>query len=117
MLEDTWRSAVRADDIAVVAIANDIIVGVAHAHGHRIVALYVRAGHCRRGIGSRLLSAVLAAMSARGVREAEFNVLAINAGAIGFYQAFGAQAIGRGTGKDRGDMIFTLLTDATRLGR
>ena len=40
-----------------------------------------------------------------------------NAGAIGLLQAFGAQAIGRGTGKDWGDMIFTLLTDAIRLGR
>ncbi len=52
--------------------------------------LFVLESHRRRGIGLALLSAVRGLAEARGAGRLEWSVLDWNAGAIAFYERFGA---------------------------
>jgi SAM-dependent methyltransferase/ribosomal protein S18 acetylase RimI-like enzyme len=70
-------------------------VGFGHARGDRITTLYILASHHRRGLGRRLLRCLLDHLDARGIAQARFEVLAGNTGAMRFYAAEGARAVGR----------------------
>jgi ribosomal protein S18 acetylase RimI-like enzyme len=67
-----------------------------------------------RGVGKALLERLLQALRQRGVAEARFDVVAINAPAIAFYVAQGARRVGRCVNRDaRGDtedLIFAITT-------
>jgi GNAT superfamily N-acetyltransferase len=115
--ECRWRRALRDGDILLVACAGDGgdgIIGLGHAGGDRIGALYLLRSYQRRGIGRALLTRLLAALNERGVAEARFDVVAANVRAISFYRAFGAHPIGRCINRDpRGDsedLIFAIPT-------
>ena len=90
------------------------IVGLAHARGDRIGALYLLRSHQRRGIGRALLTRLLEGLNQRGIAEARFDVVAINVNAIRFYQALGAYPVGRCINRDpRGDtedLVFVIHT-------
>jgi ribosomal protein S18 acetylase RimI-like enzyme len=113
-LEWRWRHALKDDDVALVAAEAGLIVGIGHARGHRVEALYLLAVHRRQGIGKALLARMLSLMHQRGIAEAEFDVLAINADAIAFYRSCGAHEIGRATrsGPDGNydDVVFSIST-------
>jgi ribosomal protein S18 acetylase RimI-like enzyme len=61
-----------------------------------------------------MLGRLLQALHERGIAQARFDVVAINAAAIAFYRAHGARPVGRRTNKDpRGDtedLIFAIAT-------
>jgi ribosomal protein S18 acetylase RimI-like enzyme len=90
------------------------IVGFGHARADRIGALYLLHSHQRNGIGSKLLSGLLAILREQAVAEARFDVVANNASAIAFYRACGAYLLGRCINHDaRGDtedLIFAIRT-------
>jgi GNAT superfamily N-acetyltransferase len=65
--EDRWRRALRDGDILLVASDGDAIVGLGHAGGDRIGALYLLRSYQRRGIGRALLTRLLAALNERGI--------------------------------------------------
>ena len=113
-LERRWRQALSDGDPAFVATDGSSIVGLAHAHGDTIDALYLLAKYRRKGIGARLLSRLLQALWERRVLQARFNVLAINHDAIAFYEAMGAHLVGRCTMNDPEgnyeDLVYTLPT-------
>ena len=113
--ESRWRRALGADDILLVAIDGVGIIGFGHAHADRIGALYLLRSHQRRGLGRALLTELLAALEKRGVREARFDVVAINENAIAFYRAHGAYLVGKCTSSDvRGDtedLVFAIPTN------
>src|ERR1043166_912766 len=115
--EDRWRRALRDGDILLVASDGDAIVGLGHAGGDRIGALYLLRSYQRRGIGRALLTRLLAALNKRSVAVARFDVVAVNVNAISFYRALGAYPIGRGINHDaRGDsedLVFAIATAAT----
>ena len=69
-----------------------------HALGDKFTTLYILETHHRRGIGRSLLRLILQALAQRGVATARFDVLALNAPAIAFYEAEGARKIGRREG-------------------
>jgi ribosomal protein S18 acetylase RimI-like enzyme len=89
-------------------------VGLGHACGERIDALYILPAYHRRGIGKAMLGRLLQFLRERGVSEARFDVVAVNAPAIAFYEAQGARAVGRCVDRDpRGDtedLIFAVTT-------
>ena len=87
--ERRWQQASRNGGVLLVAIACGVIVGLGHAHADRIDALYLLAAYRRRGIGTALLARLLHALHERGIREARFDVVAVNAQAIAFYVARG----------------------------
>ena len=97
-----------------VATDRGVIVGLGHAYADRIGALYLLAAYRRRGIGKAMLGRLLQALHERGVVEARFDVVAINAAAIEFYRAQGARPVGRCMSSDvRGaseDLIFAIAT-------
>jgi ribosomal protein S18 acetylase RimI-like enzyme len=109
-----WRQAMTDGDVALVATRFGAIAGVGYTHGSRIEALYLLAAHRRQGIGRALLARMLALMHRRGIAAAEFDVLAINAGAIAFYRSCGAREIGRarrsGPDGDYDDVVFSIST-------
>jgi GNAT superfamily N-acetyltransferase len=112
--ECRWRRALRDGDVLLVASDGDGIIGLGHARGDRIGALYLLRSYQRRGIGRALLTRLLAALNKRGVGEARFDVVAINVNAIRFYRAVGAYPIGRCINRDpRGDtedLVFVIPT-------
>jgi ribosomal protein S18 acetylase RimI-like enzyme len=112
--ERRWRRALRDGDILLVASNSDGIIGLGHAGGDRIGALYLLLSYQRRGIGRALLTHLLAALNKRGVAEARFDVVALNVNAIRFYRAVGAYPIGRCINRDsRGDtedLVFAIPT-------
>ena len=112
--EFRWRRALGEGDILLTAMAGADIVGFGHARGDRIGALYLLRSHLRRGLGRALLTRLLAALEKRGVREARFDVVAINENAIAFYRAHGAYLVGRCINSDvRGDtedLMFAIPT-------
>ncbi|HEY5088704.1 MAG TPA: GNAT family N-acetyltransferase [Polyangia bacterium] len=55
--------------------------------------LFVRESHRRRGLGRALLSEVRRLAEARGAGRLEWSVLDWNAGAIAFYEQFGATVL------------------------
>jgi GNAT superfamily N-acetyltransferase len=114
--ECRWRRALEGDMLLVASAAADII-GLGHARGDRIGALYLLRSYQRRGIGRALLTRLLAALNRRGVAEARFDVVAINVNAIRFYQALGAYPVGRCINRDpRGDtedLVFAISTVPT----
>lgn len=111
-----WDTALGAGDVLLAAVDDGQIVGFAHATPTWMSALYLLASHHRRGIGLRLLAALCDQLRTRGVSEIGFQAVADNAGAIAFYRAVGASAVGRkleGEGDDVWeDIVFTLPTDA-----
>jgi ribosomal protein S18 acetylase RimI-like enzyme len=116
-----WETAFVAGDVMLVVEDGGRIVGLAHASEHWMSALYLLATHHRRGIGQRLLSALCAALRARGVGEIGFQAVADNHNALGFYEAMGARQVGRkleGEGDDAWEeVLLTLATDAPALAR
>ena len=116
-----WDAALTAGDLLLVAVEGGRMVGFAHATPTWMSALYLLASHQRRGIGSRLLTALCGALRARGVAEIGFKAVADNAHAIGFYQAVGARIVGRETQGEGNaaweDILFTLATDAPAASR
>src|SRR5262245_52021983 len=76
--ESRWRRALQDCDILLVASDDTKIIGLGHAGGDRIGALYLLASYQRRGIGKALLARLLAALNDRGIEEAHFDVVAIN---------------------------------------
>jgi GNAT superfamily N-acetyltransferase len=114
--ECRWRRAVSNSDILLVASDGHLVIGLGHAGGDRIGALYVLRSYQRRGIGRALLTCLLAALSKRGVAEARFDVAVANVNAIEFYRAAGAHPIGRCINRDpRGDtesLVFAIPTAA-----
>lgn len=112
--EQRWRWALRDGGVLLVATDGGAIVGLGHAYADRIGALYLLAAYRRRRIGKALLSRLLQALHERGVSEARFDVVAVNARAIAFYRAQGARPVGRCTNRDtRGDtedLIFAIPT-------
>jgi ribosomal protein S18 acetylase RimI-like enzyme len=110
-----WRRAIGDGDILLVASDGIEIVGLGHARGDRIGALYLLRSHQRRGIGKALLTHLLASLKELSVAEARFDVVAINDNAIAFYRAHGAYPVGRSVNRDaRGDtedLVFAISTD------
>jgi ribosomal protein S18 acetylase RimI-like enzyme len=110
--ECRWRRALQGRDVLLVAGAE--IIGLGHAGGDRIRALYLLRAYQRRGIGRALLSRLLAALNKRGIAAARFDVVATNVNAIRFYRALGAyqvgQCINRDSRGDTEDLIFTIPT-------
>jgi GNAT superfamily N-acetyltransferase len=111
---ERWRQALEGGGLLLVATDRGTIVGFGHACGDRVNALYLLSTHHRRGIGSALLSRLLAFLYDCGVSEARFDVVAVNAAAIAFYEAHGARPVGRRINPDpRGDtedLIFVIPT-------
>ena len=112
--EQRWRRALRDGGVLLVATDRGVIVGLGHAYADRIGALYLLAAYRRRRIGKAVLGRLLQALHERGVVEARFDVVALNAAAIAFYRAQGARQVGRCTNTDpRGDtedLIFAIAT-------
>src|SRR5262245_56142841 len=73
--EERWKQAVREGGVLLVATDRDAIVGLGHAHGNRIGALYLLASHRRRGLGKALLARLLRALHDQGVSAAQFDVV------------------------------------------
>jgi GNAT superfamily N-acetyltransferase len=111
-----WERALELEDVFLAATDEDRLIGLAHASGAWMSALYLLASHRRRGIGARLLATLCEAVRLRGVAEIGFGCVSTNADAIAFYEALGARQVGRqrmGEGEDVWeDVIFTLATDA-----
>ncbi|HLY78892.1 MAG TPA: GNAT family N-acetyltransferase [Caulobacteraceae bacterium] len=111
-----WDVALAAGDVLLVALEDGRMVGLAHATPTWMSALYLLSTHIRRGIGLRLLVALCEALQARGVAEIGFKAVAGNTNAIAFYQAVGAQIVGRETQGEGDaaweDIVFSLATDA-----
>jgi ribosomal protein S18 acetylase RimI-like enzyme len=109
-----WRRALYDNDTLLLASDGAEIVGLGHAKGARISALYLLRSHQRRGIGKAMLSALLEAMNQRGVVEARFDVVASNEGAIAFYRSCGAYPVGETIHRDRRgdttDVVFAIST-------
>ena len=116
-----WETALAAGDVFLAAEDEGAIVGLAHAHGDWMSALYVRATHQRRGLGMALLRELCTAAWARGVTEICFDCVTTNENAIAFYEAMGARAVGRkweGEGADAWEeLVFALATDSPALRR
>ena len=112
--ERRWRQGLQDGGVLLVATDGDAIVGLGHAYANRIGALYLLASHQRRGIGRAMLARLLQFLRERGVAEAQFDVVAVNAGAISFYRAQGARPVGRVINRDpRGDtedLVFAIAT-------
>ena len=112
--EQRWFRALRDGGVLLVATDRSVIVGLAHAYADRIGALYLLAAYRRRQIGKAMLGRLLQALHERGIAQARFDVVAINAAAIDFYRAQGARPVGRCTNRDpRGDtedLIFAIAT-------
>ena len=112
--EGRWQRALQAGDVLLTARDANKIVGVGHAQGNRIGALYVLRPHQRRGIGKTLLLRLLAILHEQGIAEARFDVVASNVNAIRFYRALGAYQVGRCISRDfRGDtenLVFAITT-------
>ena len=94
-VEAHWQAALSAQELVLVAIDADAIVGVAHAEADVLGSLYLLEGFTGRGLGRALLRQALAALAQQGHRTARIHVLATNAAAIGFYEACGARAVAR----------------------
>jgi GNAT superfamily N-acetyltransferase len=111
-----WDAALAAGDVLLVAIEEARMIGFAHATPTWMSALYLLATHHRRGVGLQLLLRLCEALQARGITEIGFKAVAGNANAVAFYEAVGAQIVGRETqGEGEAaweDIIFTLATDA-----
>jgi ribosomal protein S18 acetylase RimI-like enzyme len=116
--ESRWRRALQEGDILLVASDGAGIIGLGHAGGDRIGALYLLRSYQRRGIGRALLTRLLAGLSQRGVAEARFDVVATNVNAIGFYRALGAYPVGgcinRSSRGDSDDLVFVIPTASAR---
>jgi GNAT superfamily N-acetyltransferase len=110
-----WEAALAAGDVFLAAEEEGAIVGLAHAHGDWMSALYLLASHQRRGLGLALLSELCTAVRARGVTEIHFDCVATNENAIAFYEAMGSRRTGRRTEGEGADaweeILFALATD------
>ena len=112
VLQERWRTAL--SDVALVAESDGVPVGVAHARRDRIEALYVLSARQRQRVGTARRARVLEILAARGVSEAQFDVVASNLRAVAFYRARGARLVGRCVNTDpRGaseDLVFAIAT-------
>ena len=115
-----WRTALGDGDTLLVASCGGDIVGLGHARGDRVGALYLLRSHRRRGAGSALLRGLLSALNRQGVLEARLDVVAANENAIAFYRAHGACPVGRCINRDaRGDsddLVLSIPTAARKDG-
>ncbi len=113
--EARWRNALAAGDVLLVAEEGGQVVGLAHAHGAWMSALYLLASHHRRGIGAALLGALCRAVQARGIAQIQFDCVDGNLRAIAFYEAIGAHGIGRQSNGEGAlaweEIVFALATD------
>jgi len=111
---DRWRRALEGGGLLLVACGRGAIVGLGHACADRIDALYILPAYHRQGIGKAMFARLLRFLRERGVSEARFDVVAVNAAAIAFYRAQGAREVGRCVNRDpRGDtedLIFAVPT-------
>jgi GNAT superfamily N-acetyltransferase len=111
-----WERALALGDVFLAGTDEGRLVGLAHASGAWMSALYLLASHRRRGIGARLLIMLCEAVRLRGVGDIGFACVSTNADAIAFYETLGARQSGRrsmGEGEDVWeDILFTLDTSA-----
>jgi phosphinothricin acetyltransferase len=109
-----WRESFAAGDVLLVAEDDGAVVGLAHAHGAWMSALYLLAAQHRKGFGETLLAELCRQVRARGVDAIEFQCVAANANAIAFYEAMGARQVGRKTEGEGDaawqDVVFRLET-------
>jgi len=112
--EMRWRRAVKGGGLLLAACDRGVIVGLGHACADRIDALYILPAYHRQGIGRAMFARLLRFLHERGVPEARFDVVTVNAAAIAFYEAQGARAVCRYVSRDaRGDtedLIFAIPT-------
>ena len=92
----------RPDSDVLVATLDEGVVGYAvltvQAGDNELANLAVDPGHRRRGIGSALLRGCLEILQERGARWVFLAVRASNEVAVGLYEAFGFDEIGRHAG-------------------
>jgi GNAT superfamily N-acetyltransferase len=72
-----WRRALHGDGLLLVASDHGAIVGLGHAVDDRIDALYLLSGYHRRRIGKAMLSRLLRFLNARGIAQAQLDVVAV----------------------------------------
>jgi GNAT superfamily N-acetyltransferase len=118
-----WEAAFIAGDELLVAGEDGAIVGLIHASETWMSALYILASHHRRGLGRTLLRELARRLTARFVRQIGFQCVAENARALAFYEAMGAEPVGRkqeGEGADAWEEVvfrLELVASAALLGR
>ena len=103
--EEGWRRVIAdiddettPDDVRLVAADVDQVVALAYSsvssatpHLAPVKALYVEVTHQRRGIGRRLVRAVVGQYGPTSVNELHIGVLASNARARRFYESIGGR--------------------------
>jgi ribosomal protein S18 acetylase RimI-like enzyme len=114
-----WTEALKGEGIAFVALDGGQVVGFAHALDERITTLYILRAWHHRAIGRSLLRLILQELAQRGVAKVCFEVLALNAQAIAFYEAQGARRVGRREGDPAkggfADILFEIDTKAAEM--
>ena len=88
------RMTLVAEDLDTGAIVGFTVAGLLPPQGE-LESIAVAAAGQRRGIGQRLMEAMVAEMAEVGVREALLEVRASNRGAAGLYRAMGWVEAGR----------------------
>lgn len=102
MTEEDWRARLEAVDVFVAFEGDEPagLMGLGREQGsktrHRglLIMVYVRADYRGRGIGDRLVEAVLDRARTKGMRQVELAASAQNPAAIGLYRRHGFQTIG-----------------------
>ncbi len=94
-----FRECIAAGVPFLVAVAGADVAGYAIAHvaadEGEILNLGVAAAHRRRGVGRRLVQAMVATLAARGAAAVYLEVRESNAAARGLYQELGFREVGR----------------------
>jgi GNAT superfamily N-acetyltransferase len=67
--EDRWQRASAGDGLLLVACDQGMIVGLGHAHGDRVDALYILPTYHRRGIGRTMFARLIAFLCGCGVNR------------------------------------------------
>ncbi|REF37371.1 ribosomal protein S18-alanine N-acetyltransferase [Thermasporomyces composti] len=115
---DAWSESALRDELAAVPGTRFVVVAVDRGQDEEVVGyaslfavaetadvqrIAVRPDWRRRGVGRRLLRALLDEADLRGCREALLEVRADNAAAIAMYERAGFEAIARRPGYYRGE--------------
>ncbi|RLF08059.1 MAG: ribosomal-protein-alanine N-acetyltransferase [Thermoprotei archaeon] len=85
-------------DLFYVAVANNEVIGYVvgakkgNGHGH-VISIAVKPEWRRRGVGTKLMEALLNAFKERGLKAAILEVATSNREAIAFYKALGFEKI------------------------
>ena len=101
-VEEISAFIAQPDVVQVVAVGTDVIVGWADVRRmqtpglrHRgAVGMGVLTGHRRRGIGSRLLTAIIEAADAMDIQRLELQVFRSNGPALHLYETHGFRVEG-----------------------